>query len=72
MVRLVSSGVMGLVTFFVWLCVLGVCDGVVCGYREMCAGYREMCDGYGEVCGSTGFWYRFGCFFWLLALPVVR
>ena len=61
MVRLVSSGVMGLVTF-VWFWCGGGCDGVVCGYREMCDGYREMCDGYGEGCGSTGFWYRFGCF----------
>ena len=61
MVRLVSSGVVGLVTF-VWFWCGGGCDGVVCGYREMCDGYREMCDGYGEGCGSTGFWYRFGCF----------
>ena len=61
MVRLVSSGVMGVVTF-VWFWCGGGCDGVVCGYREMCDGYREMCDGYGEGCGSTGFWYRFGCF----------
>ena len=47
MVRLVSSGVMGVVTF-VWFWCGGGCDGVVCGYRE-------MCDGYREVCGSTGF-----------------
>ena len=44
-VRLVSSGVMGLVTF-VWFWCGGVCDGVVCGSREMCDGYSGMCDGY--------------------------
>ena len=65
-VRLVSSGVMALVTFCVALC-LGVCDGVVGGYREMCDGYSGMCDGYRGVCVSTGFWSKFGCFFgsWL-------
>ena len=66
MVRLVSSGVMGLVTF-VWFWCGGVCDGVVCGSREMCDGYSGMCDGYRGVCVSTGFWSKFGCFFgcWL-------
>ena len=61
-VRREGSGVMDLVTF-VWFWCGGGGDGVVCGYSEMCDGYREMCDGYGEGCGSTGFWYRFGCFF---------
>ena len=59
MVRLVSSGVVGVVAF-VWFWCGGGGDGVVCGYREMCDGYREMCDGHREVCGSTALWYRFG------------